>query len=61
MKRNNCYNLGTRKEMTFHHCRLILETETESETKSRFHYLCLKAEPRVPNLILALNLCDMTC
>ena len=27
--------------MTLHHCRLILETETESGTKSCFHYLCL--------------------
>ena len=25
--------------MTLHHCRLILETETESGTKSLFHYL----------------------
>ena len=35
--------LGTRKEKTFHHSGLILETETdmETETKSCFHYLCL--------------------
>ena len=34
------YISGTRKETTFYHCRLILETETEPGTKSRFHYLC---------------------
>ena len=28
--------------MTFCHCRLILEMETEPGTKSRFHYLCLE-------------------
>ena len=32
--------LGTRFGMTFHHCWLILETETG--TKSRFQYLCLQ-------------------
>ena len=31
---------GTRLGMTLYHCRLILETETEPGTKSRFHYLC---------------------
>ena len=30
----------TRLGTTLHHCRLILETEMESGTKSRFHYLC---------------------
>ena len=37
--------MGTRKETTFYHCRLILETETEPGTKSRFHYLCLSGTP----------------
>ena len=32
--------MGTRLGTTFHHCRLILEMETEPGTKSRFHYLC---------------------
>ena len=32
--------LGTRLGTTLHHYRLILEMETELETKSRFHYLC---------------------
>ena len=32
--------LGTRLGTTLHHCRLILEMETESGTKSRFQYLC---------------------
>ena len=43
MKRNDFYFSGTRKEMTFYHCSLILETETEPGTKSCFHYLCSKA------------------
>ena len=34
---------GTRLGMTLHHCRLILETETEPGKKSSFHYLCIKA------------------
>ena len=33
---------GTRLGTTLCHCRLILETETEPGTKSRFHYLCLQ-------------------
>ena len=32
---------GTRLGTILHHCRLILETETEPGTKIRFHYLCL--------------------
>ena len=31
---------GTRLGMTLYHCHLILETETESGMKSRYHYLC---------------------
>ena len=35
---------GTRLGTTLHHCRLVLEMETEPGTKSRFHYyLCLQA------------------
>ena len=33
----------TRLGTTLHHCRLILETEMEPGTKSRFHYLCFQA------------------
>ena len=40
-KETNFYFSGTQKETTFHHCRLILETETEPGTKSYFHYLCI--------------------
>ena len=36
--------LGTRLGTTLHHCRLILETKTESGTKSRFQYLCPKVQ-----------------
>ena len=32
--------LGTHLETTLRNCRLILKTETEPGTKSRFHYLC---------------------
>ena len=34
---------GTRLGTTLRHCRLILETDTEPGTKSRFHYLCCGA------------------
>ena len=34
---------GTHLGTTLHHCRLILETEKEPGTKSRFHYLCPQA------------------
>ena len=34
--------------MNFYHCRLILETETELGSKSRFQYLCL--EPKASAL-----------
>ena len=37
---------GTRLGTTLRHCRLILETETEPGTKSRFHYLCFKVTPK---------------
>ena len=43
--------LGTRLETTLHHCRLILETETEPGTKSRFHYLCLGVGPMLNDCI----------
>ena len=33
---------GTQKETTFYHCRLLLETETEPGTKSRFHSLWIR-------------------
>ena len=33
---------GTGLGTNLHHCRLILETETEPGTKSSFHYLCPK-------------------
>ena len=35
--------LGT----TLRYCRLILETETETGTKSRFHYLCMRGVENV--------------
>ena len=42
MKINDFKFLGTRFGTTFQHCRLILKTETEKGTKSRFHYLCIQ-------------------
>ena len=44
MKITNFKLSGTRLGMTLHHCHLMLETETESGTKSRFQYLCLDAK-----------------
>ena len=41
---------GTRLRTTLHHCRLILETETESGTKSRFQYLCIKVVKKMLSL-----------
>ena len=43
MKITNFKILRTRLGTTLHHCRLILETETEPGTKSRFQYLCPEA------------------
>ena len=45
------WNNRKRKETTFYHCRLLLETETEPGTKSRFHYLCIKGSVRITTTI----------
>ena len=43
-------NNRKRKETTFYHCRLLLETETEPGTKSRFHYLCLEVHAHTKHI-----------
>ena len=49
--------LGTRLGTTLRNCRLVLETEMEPRTKSRFHYLCHRVIYilQVPTYLLALH------